>query len=179
MATNRWRTVSTFPSGERPDCWSWLAEQGSLTERVRKLDSVEPFHLDVLYEARERLNADDAQLLGLAAGDPAIIREVSLNRGSTPMIFARSVMPSCSTNGSNSWLARLGDRPLGDALLDKEDVERSEFEVVLLDEGCLLHNRILLTIGRPGNPVWARRSRVAINRQPILINECFLSIPTS
>ncbi len=179
MTGKGWRIVSKVAEEDRPECWSWLTSQGSLTERVRNLESEAPFHLDVLYEAKETLDADAAGLLALDMGDPVMIREVSLNRGTTPVIFARSVIPLGSIEGSNDWLVKLGNQPLGDALYDAGNVERSEFEVIHVDEESMLFTRIASTLGQPDNPVWARRSCVRINGQPILINECFLSIPTS
>ena len=174
-----WRMISKVAEQDRPDCWPWLTAQGSLTERVRNLESEAPFHLDVLYQAKELLDADVAGLLDLDPGEPVMIREVSLNRGTTPVIFARSVIPLGSTDGPNNWLAKLGNQPLGDAMYDAGNVERSEFEVIHVDEENMLFKRIACTLGQPDKPVWARRSRVTINGHPILINECFLSIPTS
>ena len=169
-----WHSCSDVAPPERPKLWNWLVESGSLTTRVRARCETD-FKLRIIRQVEEKVTAEIAPLLDVDAGAKALLREVTLNCGATPLIFARSIMPDTSVAGKNSWLTELGTRPLGDALFDVRDMRRSEFEIALIHPKSELFTRIHKVTGVRYNEIWARRSVVHINQEPILICECFLT----
>lgn len=102
---------------------------------------------------------DEAALLGLRRGQTALIREVWLQNGDIPLVFARSVLPRASLRGGWRKLGKLGSRPLGAALFSDARVVRKPLAF------CRWH-------GRPAQ--WARRSVFVRDGRVILVTEAFL-----
>ncbi|MEX0899332.1 MAG: chorismate lyase [Gammaproteobacteria bacterium] len=138
--------------------WSWLAETGSLTERV-KAACGHAFSLVVIAERDGSLDAEDAMAMGLVSGAPARIREVELRCGDAAWISARSVLPRSTLAGAGRSLASLGTRPLGDALFAHPAMTRGPIEVVCRE-------------GEP--PLWGRRSVFRLDGEPLVVSEFFL-----
>ena len=177
-----WTEADRVAIGARPGAlWSWLVDQGSLTQRL-KARVGEGFALKVLAESREPLRRSDAQRMGVAYPQPALIREVRLDAGGRGAIHAVTVIP-LSTIEAHPALGALGDRPLGEAIfndrpdpeVDGEPVRREPFEVACLEPDHALAERALAALGEPRDQVWARRSVVRLGAEPLLIHECFVA----
>lgn len=138
--------------------WTWLAETGSLTQRLKGCCAGE-FDLRVVSERDDVLDADDAAVLGLAAGTPARFREVLLCCDDAPCIHARSILPSSTLAGAGRGLEALGTRPLGDALFAHPAMTREPIEVAYCDDAP---------------PRWGRRSVFRLDGAPLLVSEFFL-----
>lgn len=138
--------------------WTWLAETGSLTQRLKACCSGD-FDLRVLVERDDVLAAQDAAALGLAEGTPARVREVLLCCADVPCIHARSILPLSTLAGPGRGLDALGTRPLGDALFAHPAMTRGPIEVVHCDD-------------KP--PRWGRRSVFRLDGAPLLVSEFFL-----
>ena len=67
----------------------WLLDRGSLTRRIQ--DRCANFRLDVLAQRMAPAQTDERAAIGLHAGAQCLEREVSLNCGGTPVVFAHSV----------------------------------------------------------------------------------------
>ncbi len=157
-----------FPAGVRGDL---LATRSSMTAALRRLCDG-GFRLRVVAEHPVSL---DAYQRGELAGDGGTVREVLMGCERTAWLFAQTLVPE-PTLAACPWLAELGDRPLGDALFARDDVERSDFLYALLDDEAPLCRRIrdVLPDARPG-PRWARRSYFFVAGRALLVNEVFLS----
>lgn len=151
----------------------WLADQGSLTHRLRQLCghfSVHPVRIGLI-----KPNRDESRPLQLRAGQLAYVREVVLFCDGQPVVFAHSVVPINSLRGPWAAVTSLGSRPLGEALFSNPRVAR----------GCLQYWRIPARhalarearhagISVPERALWARRSLFTLQRHPLLVTEVFL-----
>lgn len=162
-----------------PDAASrdWLLEPGSLTARIRTRCGAS-FHLDVIRET----TAAPGEIPSAWPGDGSPrLREVTLNCGDTPLIFARTLIPDPAT-ANDDWLLTLGNRPLGDVLFQAGGVREREFEIARLAPGDELfqaaaRQRADLSVNLmrgADNAIWARRSWVNLHGEKLLICECFL-----
>lgn len=175
-----WTEAAAVPTELRPvGLWSWLVDQGSLTQRLRSRTGA-GFSLRVLAESREPLRRADALRLGVVPTQGALIREVRLDVDGRAAIHAVTVIPA-STLAAHPVLGTLGDRPLGDSLFDPGLVgataQREPFEVAYLAPGHPLVDRALAAAAAaaPRASVWVRRSVVRLGVEPLLIHECFLA----
>lgn len=175
MRENHWHKAGANELSPREA--DWLLEPGSLTARVRARCET-AFHLTVVREtgaSPEEVPEDWPY--------PALprLREVTLNCGDTPLVFARTLMPDPATSG-NEWLLSLGDRPLGDVLFQSGGTRDGDFEIALLTPEsdlfqCAARQRADLSVNLMRNAdacIWARRSWVNLEKSRILICECFL-----
>lgn len=177
-----WTEATKVAAGVRPGAlWSWLTDQGSLTQRL-KTRAGDGFALQVLAESYEPLRRSDAQRMGVAFPQDALIREVRLDAHGRGAIHAVTVIP-LSTIEAHPALGELGDRPLGEALFsnkvdaefDGEVAQREPFEVACLEPDHALAERALAALGEPREQIWVRRSVVRLGDEPLLIHECFVA----
>ena len=173
-----WTDATKVAAGVRPGAlWSWLTDEGSLTQRLRARVG-DGFALQVLAESQEPLRRSDAERMGVAFPQQALIREVRLDAHGRGAIHAVTVIPQ-STLEAHPELGALGDRPLGEAIFDPEVVgevaRREPFEVACLEPEHALAERALAALGEPRDALWARRSVVRLGAEPLLIHECFVA----
>ena len=118
---------------------------------------------------------DEAVLLGLREGQTALIREVWLQDGEMPLVFARSILPRHSLRGVWCKLGRLGSRPLGAALFADASVARQPLAFRKLSAHHPLRTHA-------SQARWARRSVFMRDGRSILVTEAFmpavLNLPT-
>lgn len=144
----------------------WLQVKDSLTSRLQA--SFNDFRVANVCQYWAHPLPDEAELLGLRPDQTALIREVWLQSGSRPLVFARSVLPRASLRGAWRDLGRLGSRPLGAVLFADRKVSRAPLAFCKLSR----HHPISLRIGQPG--LWARRSVFIRTGRMILVTETFL-----
>lgn len=152
---------------------AWLANQGSLTHRLRQC--CQDFSVRPVRVGPMRPNRDEIALLQLPAHEIAYIREVVLNCQGQAVVFAHSVVAARSMRGPWAAVARLGSRPLGEALFGNPRIVR----------GCLQYRRInarhalvrqarLADLPMPHKALWARRSLFTLHGHPLMVTEVFL-----
>ena len=170
-----WQSLEELPVSARPrGLWSYLAEAGSLTERLRARDP--DFQVQLLAHGHATLSEEDTVLLEAKPEEAGYVRQVYLCGGDhRPWVYARSLV----AGPSEAWLKELGEQPLGDKVFANPRAERSPIVVAHLDARQVLHKEALahLTVqerARAVGPLWARRSRLTIEGAHILIYECFL-----
>lgn len=104
--------------------------------------------------------ADARGILGLR-------RDVLLKAGDIPVVAASTFMPS-SVLEVHPWLAKLGDKPLGEALKNHGHFWREPFEFIRIDADLIF---------RPAPDaapfVWARRFRFKLDVDALLVTEIF------
>lgn len=150
----------------------WLIDSGSLTRRlqVRCRDfSVQPLRL---YAAKPQ--TDEMLLLALPMRQHALLREVRLNCGATPVVFAHSVLPHKSLRGRWHKLGALGNKPLGGALFANPQVVRTPLEFKKLAKHHALYLRATAHLPQLPSVLWARRSLFTLHGTSILVTEVFL-----
>jgi chorismate lyase len=152
-----------------PVLYGWLTDSGSLTSRLRAACGP-GFRLELLGEATEVLPGDAVSLLD---GSEVRARRVRMFCGDGLCVCATTLIPAATLDGE-PWLASLGDRPLGDALLERGGIQRAPFEFCRASPAHPLFSPALAgTEIRPAW-VWARRSRFRLVAGPLLIYEMFL-----
>lgn len=166
------RWLSADMPGALPDdpgLRGWLQDSGSLTSRLRSACGAD-FRLELLGEAAEPLPADAASILDCAE---ARTRRVRMFCGASLCVCATTLIPA-ETLAGNPWLEALGDRPLGDALLERGGIRRSPFEFTRADPAHPLFSPALTGTDIRPAWVWARRSSFRLAADPLLIYEIFL-----
>lgn len=144
---------------------SWLLDTGSLTDRIESL--TDKFSLALVGEGNAPLH--DAELSCLSAVAPPdgdgkyIVREVLLQNGGTPWVFARSVIPVVLME---TEFNQLGSQPLGKRLFNDDRFERGAFEL------CKVGNSSFA--GDTGITLLGRRSCFHYRQHALLVAELFL-----
>ncbi len=165
---NSWNT----PAWCAGDWRGWLDDHGSLT---RRLQSVCPqLRVQRLSQRVAPPLHDEYHALHLRRGQRAMIREVLLICGDTPLVFAHSVIPLRGLDGPWVALSRLGNRPLGEALFANPLVRRYPLEYRQLDAHHPLYRPAVAHLDAAPRRLWMRRSQFSLAGQPLLVTEVFL-----
>ncbi len=165
---NAWTT----PAWQAGTWRRWLSGRGSLT---RRLQAICP-HLRV-QRLRQEIAVplpDEYRALGLRRGQRALIRDVLLICGDTPLVYAHSVIPLRGLAGPWVGLSKLGNRPLGAALFADPKVQRHPLEYRRLDARHPLYRPAIARLAAPPRSLWMRRSLFALDGRPLLVSEVFL-----
>jgi len=149
----------------------WLTDSGSLTARLERY--VGPIKVKVLFQGLRRVNRDEVFLFA-APASRVLVREVLLMKGTTPLVFAHTVLAADGLRGAWRRIARLGTRPLGAALFADPRVARFPLHQKKLPRQHPLYRRAAAQMKCPPSSLWARRSIFAVGKSPILVSEIFL-----
>jgi chorismate--pyruvate lyase len=150
----------------------WLIHPGSLTQRLR--DCCQEFSVSQVGQRQGHPYRDEAGLLGMRAGDRAILRDVYLHCDSAPVVFAHSVLPFSSLQGPWHGLDQLGTRPLGESLFANPAVVRTPLVFCKLGTHHELYRQAVSVLKDKPRSLWARRSVFSLKGAPILVTEVFL-----
>jgi chorismate--pyruvate lyase len=151
---------------------NWLIDDGSLTARLKARYKDFAVRPGLLKNAKAF--TDESALLGLKAGQHALIREVLLMGNNQPVVFAHSVLPHASLRGAWRGLGKLGNKPLGAALFANPKVKRTPLEYKKLSRQHPISIRIAKHLQTSPKALWARRSVFQLNYARILVTEVFL-----
>ena len=124
--------------------FSWLTEEGSLTERLKKeFDDVK---VEVIYEGVYLLDKN------------FYVREVLLKSNNSPKIFARTLIKIEDLQAEWSSLKNLGDQSLATILFNSPDIKKTSvfYKELFLDDSMFVHINALSPIDKKS--LWARRS---------------------
>ena len=147
----------------------WLLDTGSLTERLIQASHGD-FKVKILRQHWATPLKSETELLGMKPREQAIVREVILCCYDQPWIFARSILPARSTEGTLRHLRRWDDNSLGALLFSDPGMQRDPFEIAQLAG----NHSILPASLQDEETVWGRRSRFLLGNQPLLVCEIFL-----
>lgn len=150
----------------------WLVDRGSLTRRIQVRCS--RFCVQVLSQRIACVGRDERAVIGVRPGVRCVVREVSLNCGPHPVVFAHSAVELHALKGAWRMLATLGTRPLGAALFADPRVARYPLHFRQLNRQHELYRRACALLERPPAHLWARRSLFVLRRSRLLVTEVFL-----
>lgn len=150
----------------------WLRDRGSLTARLKA--HCGRFGVVPLATGLAQPNLDEYTLLKMRVGTLAYVREVLLLCDDVPVVFAHSVLPCRSLAGPWHGIARLGSRPLGEALFNDHRIERRSLAFRTLRPGHPLLQALARHRSVQHTTLHARRSVFCLARQPLLVTEVFL-----
>ena len=133
---------------------NWLTETTLLTDKIRQRQCQHSIKvLNEYYGPVPRL------LKNLQAEQNNFIREILLSIDKQACVLAQTIVPR-KTWEQNDWIKTLGTQPLGEHLLKKPNVSRSEFEYAYLEDSM--------------SPFWLRRSSFNIDKAILWVIELFL-----
>lgn len=150
----------------------WLQVPGSLTHAL--MGRCPAFNVVRLNQAAAPAHADEEVLLQLPPGRLAVVREVLLRCGESPLVFAHSVIPREGLRGPWVGLSSLGNKPLGAALFTNPRIQRHALEFKRLDRRHPLYRKASLHLEQAPSTLWSRRCRFTLQGHSILVSEVFL-----
>jgi chorismate lyase len=150
-----------------------LLDSGSLSVFLEKYCNGD-FNLQLVRQSWQRPLPDEAKVLFLGTGKYALLREIYLRCGDTPLVYGRSIIPVRTFTGAERRLARWGQRPLGDYLFTGKNTWRTRIEITQITPVERLFNLAKKNISFKDTVLWGRRSIFYIKNKPLLIVEVFL-----
>lgn len=150
----------------------WLQDRGSLTRRIQlRCDN---FRVQPVFQALATVIGDERVLMGVRQGELALVREVYLYCGETPVVFAHSVVARRNLRGAWRGLNGLGNKSLGTVLFTNPKIKRTPLEFKKLSPGHTLFEHACQRLSSAPSNLWARRSLFTLHGQSILVTEVFL-----
>ena len=150
----------------------WLLHRDSLTRLIQQ--RCDKFSVEPVFQSLAPACTDELVILNLRRCELAMVREVYLYCGDTPVVFAHSVVAKKHLCGAWRGLSRLGNRSLGTMLFTNPMIKRAEFGFKELNNHHPLFKRACERLQTPLASLWARRSLFRLQGQPILVTEVFL-----
>ena len=160
-----------YPAGADARWRHWLVNRGLLTRRIEA--RCERFSVRLRSQRVARAHLDEPFIAGPHARQ-VLVREVTLNCGQTPVIYAHSVVRTRFLRGAWRALDTLGSRPLGAALFNDPRVQRHPMRFRKLNARHPLHREACREAGKRLPALWARRTLYVLRSAPILVTEVFL-----
>ena len=140
--------------------FSWLTEEGSLTERLKK--EFNDVKVDVIYEGLALEKKTD------------YIREVIIKSCDKPMIFAQTHLKMIDLDGAWSCLKTLGQQSLANILFKDPKIFRHSLLYRLCDSDDILYRR-LKSLGYIHEEIlWIRKSKWEKDGKILSLTEAFL-----
>ena len=103
----------------------------------------------------------------------ALIREVLLEVGGKPLVFARSTLSQKTAHALNE-LTHLGNKPLGEVIFAYPNLQRLSLDIAKIYVNQLKKGlRENLDLNGQ-NVIWGRRNTYQINQHAFIVNEFFL-----
>ncbi len=167
-AVARWRDAPCSNHHHAPR-WlrPWLLAEGSLTKMLVAVSGGD-FRVERIAQDWRRPSLSEARLLGIAADQLCLVREVILWGCGEPWVYARSIMPARSLSGDLRRLRRLQNSSLGTLLFRYPQLHRTPFQLAPIN-GNSLPSRL-----RYDTELWGRRSRFELRRRALIVSEIFL-----
>jgi chorismate--pyruvate lyase len=169
IASHRWaQPACRAPRQQR----EWLTHTGSLTARLTA--RFPDFRVALLRQCWGLPNHDELRALAMVRRQQAMLRDVVLMSGATPLVFAHSVMPRHALFHGFRKLRRQGTRALGATLFANPRIRRSRLAYRVIDRRHPLHVAATAAVGALPAYLWARRSCFELGRSRILVTEVLL-----
>jgi chorismate--pyruvate lyase len=139
---------------------SWLTEEGSLTERLKK--EFNDVKVDVVYEGIALDKTTD------------YIREVLIKIHDEPMIFAKTQLKASDLEGAWKCLKTLGQQSLANILFKDPDISRLSLLYRICEPGDILYTHIKSLEYVDKEILWVRQAEWERHGKNILLTEVFL-----
>lgn len=160
------------PAGADARLRAWLLDRGSLTRRIQL--RCKRFDVAIIAQGLAMPCRDERRLLRLGPAECCIVREVRLNCGRKPVVYAHSVLSRRATRGAWRMVMSLGRQPLGAALFADPRVKRYPLRFRQINRGNALFRRASGLLDEPPAQFWARRSLFVLRGARLLVTEVFL-----
>ena len=156
-----------------PRARGWLQNRGSLTQLIQRRCCGE-FSVKPVFQSLAAVCGDELAVMNLRRNELALVREVYLYCGETPVVFAHSVVARQDLRGAWRSLIGLGNKSLGTVLFTNPIVKRTPLRFKKLTAAHPLFSRACRKLQVKPASLWARRSLFTLHGQSILVTEVFL-----
>lgn len=168
-----WKPLNAEDHQEIPQpLRNWLIDTGSLTAKLRS--ACTEFSVHLISQTQRVATSREAGLLALEENDQLIDREVQLYCGTTPVVYARSLIPVKALHDRFEGLDSMGEKPLGEKIFSDPQLDRSPIEWGRLTSNHVLFDHAMENVGAVPDYIFGRRSLFHGAEKPILISEFFL-----
>jgi chorismate--pyruvate lyase len=152
-----WTTIESIESKVNTSILSWLLESGPITNRIKLSQE---FELELLNDEIDEISKEEELFLN-SVSKTFRVRRVILLGNKTPVVYAKSVIPTSTIENGLSSLGKIGNAPLGDILFTpgvftKLDMVYASF------------------LSKEKNVYWGRKIKYSVNSEPISVMEIFL-----
>ena len=152
-----WTTIESIESKVNTSILSWLLESGPITNRIKLSQE---FELELLNGEIDEISKEEELFLN-SVSKTFRVRRVILLGNKTPVVYAKSVIPTSTIENGLSSLGKIGNAPLGDILFTPGVFTK-------LDMVCASF------LSKEKNVYWGRKIKYSVNSEPISVMEVFL-----
>jgi chorismate--pyruvate lyase len=152
-----WTTIESIESKVNTSILSWLLESGPITNRIKLSQE---FELELLNDEIDEISKEEELFLN-SVSKTFRVRRVILLGNKTPVVYAKSVIPTSTIENGLSSLGKIGNAPLGDILFTPGVFTK-------LDMVCASF------LSKEKNVYWGRKIKYSVNYEPISVMEIFL-----
>ena len=152
-----WTTIESIESKVNTSILSWLLESGPITNRIKLSQE---FELELLNDEIDEISKEEELFLN-SVSETFRVRRVILLGNNTPVVYAKSVIPSSTIENGLSSLGKIGNAPLGDILFTPGVFTKLEMVCASF-------------LSKEKNIYWGRKIKYSVNSEPISVMEVFL-----
>lgn len=152
-----WTTIESIESKVNTSILSWLLESGPITNRIKLSQE---FELELLNDEIDEISKEEELFLN-SVSKTFRVRRVILLGNNTPVVYAKSVIPSSTIENGLSSLGKIGNAPLGDILFTPGVFTKLEMVCASF-------------LSKEKNIYWGRKIKYSVNSEPISVMEVFL-----
>ncbi len=170
-----WLTLSEAEQQLDPVLYEHLADNGSLTRRVR-LACCGQFEVELI--SHETVQADDQEcnLLGLPIAAQALSRQVFLCCDQKPLIFARTIIALLGKNRPlTERIEKLGAHSLGSVLFKDPLAIKRQMHLACISSDHAFFTSVDLPESCLRNELWLRRSLYDYEACDLIVYEAFIA----
>ncbi|MFL2716376.1 MAG: chorismate--pyruvate lyase family protein [Gammaproteobacteria bacterium] len=152
-----WTSIESIESKVDASILSWLSESGPITNRIKLSQE---FELELLNDEIDEISKEEELFLN-SVSETFRVRRVILLGNNTPVVYAKSVIPSSTIENGLSSLGKIGNAPLGDILFTPGVFTKLEMVCASF-------------LSEEKNVYWGRKIKYSVNSEPISVMEVFL-----
>lgn len=158
-----WLSAEEAQSQMPAEAWALLSDTSSLTARLRQL-AQNNFSFRLLFANWGHANPIERHALNLAPEERTWIRCIEHRYRDCVWVSGRAIFPEKTVQATQEKISGLGIQSLGDVIFKDPSLKRDPFSFCLLTED---------NVDYPAPNLWARRSIMYYQQNPILITEVF------
>ena len=152
-----WTSIESIESKVDASIFSWLSESGTITNRIKLSQK---FELELLNDEIDEISKEEKLFLN-SVSETFRVRRVVLLGNNTPVVYAKSVIPSSTIENGLSSLGKIGNAPLGDILFTPGVFTKLEMVCASF-------------LSKEKSVYWGRKIKYSVNSEPISVMEVFL-----
>jgi chorismate--pyruvate lyase len=174
MAIN-WLTLSAARQQLAPDRYAHLADNGSLTRRVKQACNGQ-FAVQLIDHCTLPPSRQERLLLNLPEASQALSREVFLCCDQTPLVFARTIIGLVKKNRLlTERIANLGEKSLGSVLFKDPLAVKRQMHLARLAPNHEFFKPLDLQAFTLNEDIWLRRSLYYYEGCDLIVYEAFIA----